>query len=122
MCSGQSNVQLSMSFTFALNASVAALKAGNYSNIKYYQIEYAPWDADPMWVLPRYATQGLGYQWWNSRDLVGQVDARGNPADLLRDAYATCFYFAQALTDQMASAGLPRASTWPTRSLEFHHW
>ena len=105
MCSGQSNVQLSMSFTFALNASVAAIKAGNYSNLRYYQIEYAPWAAAPMWVLPQYATQGLGYQWWRSGDLVGQVDGRGNPADALRDAYATCFYFAQALTDQMAAAG-----------------
>ena len=58
-----------------------------------------------MWVLPPYSSLGLGYTWTLASQMVGGVDKNGEPADLLRSAYATCYYFAQSLTDQMAAAG-----------------
>jgi len=100
MCSGQSNVQLAMQYTFGLNDSTAALKAGRYANVRYYQQEFAPYPAEPLWVQPVYAPDAFNYKWSHSGDLVGNEGG-----DWLPGIYAVCFYFGQSLTDIMEAAG-----------------
>ena len=92
-CSGQSNVQLSMSFTFGLNASKAAIRAGRYANVRYYSTEYADQFASPLWVQQKYIGGGYFNQWTPAAGLVGQADG-----DWLESIYATCWYFAQELS------------------------
>ena len=100
VCSGQSNVQLAMQYTFGLNDSTAALKAGRYANVRYYQQEFAPTYPEPLWVQPVYAPDAFNYVWSHSGDLVGN-----DGGDWLPGIYAVCWYFAQSLTDMMEDSG-----------------
>ena len=102
VCSGQSNVQLSMSFTFGLNASTAAIKNGELANIRYYSTEYADSYAVPQYVQQRYLGGGYFNQWTPSWALVGNATHAGD--DWLPSIYATCWYFAQELTRLLDAA------------------
>ena len=89
-----------MQYTFGLNDSTAALKAGNYSNVRYYQQEFAPNYAAPLWVQPVYTPDSMNYKWSHASELVNSPGG-----DWLPGCYAMCWYFAQSLTDIMAAAG-----------------
>ena len=99
MCDGQSNVQLAMQYSFGLNDSTAALKAGRYSNVRYYQQEFAPTYPQPLWVQPVYAPDAFNYVWTHSSGLVNNEGG-----DWLPGIYAVCWYFGQSLTDIMLAA------------------
>ena len=99
LCSGQSNAQLSMRYTFGLNDSTAAIKRGELANIRYFSTEYADSYAIPQFVQQKYINGGYFNSWTPAAGLVGQPGG-----DWLVDVYATCFYFAQELTRLLDAA------------------
>jgi hypothetical protein len=51
-CSGQSNMEAMVDVTFARNESYAAADAGNYSDVRMFQIPWRPM-ANATYILPR---------------------------------------------------------------------
>ena len=105
VCSGQSNMDLAMEYTFDETAMNKTVIAGGYSNIRLFQ--YGDMDVkyesvEPIWST----TQGVildptsaGGTWANlsaaSRVVPGALPFQ----NLFGQFSATCFYFASALTD-----------------------
>jgi len=119
-CSGQSNMELALSFTFSRNASIAALRAGNYSNIRMTQARTAQ-SAYPLYVVntsewgnDRQPPGAPVFEWASAATLAQTpfltkhngccgYDWAFN-ATVLEQFSATCYYFAQALTDLQGDA------------------
>ena len=93
-CSGQSNMALPLLHTYSRNATVAAIQAGKYSNIRIHGMEGNMNPTQPWSTLQQALEQRVG---------------PGNSSDssaLMRFS-ATCFYFAQELTDKFGSKEAP---------------
>ena len=117
ICSGQSNMQLMMEYTFERNKSVAAIRQGQYDNIRVFHgpmnFDYATNRTD-IWVV-------AGQQGGDRTDLsVGAWRYPRDTVDLIPDGfttppfylttnfgrmYATCWYTFEALTDALIAAG-----------------
>ena len=119
-CSGQSNMDLALEYTFTkhstLNADVAA---GKYSGIRLFQYggmsgKYQ--ELVPSWVTTRgtlspIESSGPGSAVWSNLSTAsqqipqkctpGQDDCPNKDMNLLGQFSATCFYFAANLVDQM---------------------
>ena len=119
-CSGQSNMDLALQYTFTkhstLNADVAA---GKYNNIRLFQYggmsgKYQ--ELVPSWVTTRgtlspIESSGPGSGAWSNLSAAakqipqkctpGQHDCPNKDLNLLGQFSATCFYFAASLLDQL---------------------
>ena len=81
-CSGQSNMELSLSFTFSRNLTVAKILEGHYSNVRVYLNPHVTMP-QPMWVddgthvAARSKASGpLEYRWRHVRDVVNGSDVQ----------------------------------------------
>ena len=93
-CSGQSNMALPLLHTYSRNATVAAIQAGKYNNIRIHGMEGNMNPTQPWSTLQQALEQRVG---------------KGNSSDssaLMRFS-ATCFYFAQELTNKFADKQAP---------------
>lgn len=97
VCSGQSNAELSVGYTFYRNESVASILAGRYDNLRMMLGTHKSSTA-PQWV---HQTAG-GTRWARVTDLV---NASADPqSSALFGFPAMCFYFGKSLTDKMRNS------------------
>jgi hypothetical protein len=96
VCSGQSNAELSVHFTFDRNDSVAAILEGRYNNVRLMMGTHKS-ATSPQFV---HKTRG-GASWHRVTDLV---NATATEASTLFGFPAMCWYFGKSLTDKMAAA------------------
>jgi hypothetical protein len=125
LCAGQSNMWLNTWFTFGRNASIAAIRAGKYENVRMMAGDsqcprgegsdaYDHCDD----LSPREPPQGghgaAIFPWRTLKDALSVPVppfpylppwAATRPRSLFDEMSAVCYYFAEALTDQLRSAG-----------------
>eukprot|EP01060_Flectonema_neradi_P022565 TRINITY_DN30805_c0_g1_i1.p1 TRINITY_DN30805_c0_g1~~TRINITY_DN30805_c0_g1_i1.p1 ORF type:complete len:736 (+),score=147.42 TRINITY_DN30805_c0_g1_i1:123-2330(+) len=127
-CSGQSNMDLPLQHSFSREESTAAIKSGKYSNIRFYhhgamgqhselRPQFVSSSGGPLNIegggmgpIPGAAyTPGSGGFWWNVTHSVSvnASQSTGLPFNPFDQLSATCYYFAQELTDQMGSESIP---------------
>jgi sialate O-acetylesterase len=106
-CSGQSNMELNMHFTFEKNDSYAAVAQDKYTNIRFFHLGHNP---SPFKEMQWLTNQSIVTTNWtiadNSAVLNGghgsQCAGRGSGDCTGLDQFsAACWYFAQKLTDRM---------------------
>jgi hypothetical protein len=123
VCAGQSNMQLMLDYTFERNASIAAIRGGNYSNIRLFA---GPMNFDfgtnrtDIWVIKggdndadqtkQNRNQLTTGGWRLPSDLVSDIPNGHNlppwyVATEFGKFYATCWYTFEALTDSLISEG-----------------
>ena len=83
-CSGQSNMALNLQFTFARNASIAAIQQGKYSNVRLQQLQ---------------GNMNGNLAWTSLKAAVA--------ADKFLGFSATCYYFGESLTDELGEQAPP---------------
>jgi hypothetical protein len=94
-CGGQSNMALPLAHTFSRNASIKAIKAGQYSNIRLKQME---------------SNMNPAFKWMTVKDAVdtrlvaehGKVNSTYFPL-----FSATCYYFGESLTEELGADAPP---------------
>jgi Carbohydrate esterase, sialic acid-specific acetylesterase len=101
-CSGQSNMWLPLKFTFHKNLTAKALLQGQYSNIRLMVGSAAnvPYGKGT-WSPGTYGAKGGTNPWMLAKDAINADALDQSP---LFNVGATCWYFAQKLTDLMADA------------------
>ena len=99
MCAGQSNAALSLGHTMSRNATVDAIRRGRYANVRL---------ARPLVDETLYKSNEthLLRPWLTAQAAVADGSAAA-PTYSLFDFCASCWYFAQALTDEFAAARRP---------------
>jgi sialate O-acetylesterase len=118
-CSGQSNMELSLKFTFERNKTVADILAGKYQTIRAYLNPHVT-SPTPVFVSPGspasahdtiFAGASSNMEWtWNKlATVVNGSDVQGSP---LMAFSAACLYFGIGLTERMEKASYKsRAAT-----------
>lgn len=106
-CSGQSNMELGLHFTFSVNSTMAAIVDDHkYTNLRLLHFDHNPQSA-PQWVPngsivnPSTTTNS---SWLTPSDAIASVAAgcRGSDCQNAFTAFsATCWYFGESLTDRM---------------------
>ena len=111
-CTGQSNSWLPLWFTFERNNSIAAIAAGQYANIKMLFNGNDPTNVTGNFIVngrgPRGTCLGKGRgpnAWCSGMDLVFTWMRQELNETQFEEAPATCWYFAQYLTDQFIKNG-----------------
>ena len=124
-CSGQSNMELTMHYTFSRNLTTAAVAAGRYRNIRMMKFDKNPMSSptfvvnESRWGSAKESSRP-GFVW------VTAEEAASTPYPMKKNGWggynwafnstvlhqfsAMCFYFAQALTDELnasAPGGAP---------------
>lgn len=118
-CSGQSNMELPLHYTFSRNKTLDAIIAGRYTNIRMmlwsrrdaseptYVVNASRWgtashSSDPgfVWIT---ATKAASTPYPMRKNAWGSYNWAYN-STVLEQFSATCFYFAQALTDELIAA------------------
>tara|TARA_B110000208_G_scaffold36346_1_gene48161 strand:- start:1700 stop:2362 length:663 start_codon:yes stop_codon:yes gene_type:complete len=108
--SGQSNMELSLKFTFERNNTVAKILNGTYDNIRVFLNPHVTmpspmWVDDGMHVAAKSSSSGpLEYQWRHLNELVNATDVQGS--DIMPFS-AACLYMGTGLTDLMHAAEQP---------------
>ena len=93
-CSGQSNMALPLLHTYSRNITVAAIHAGKYNNIRIHGLNGNMNPTQPWSTLPQALAQRIG------------PDNSSDSSAFIRFS-ATCFYFAQELTDKLGGKRAP---------------
>ena len=96
VCAGQSNMEVEMRMTFSRQNATAAVHAGSYLNIRLAS----------MWRWPDPTTPRLN-RWHTPRSSLsdGRSDNGASQTSTFDSFCATCWYFAQELTDWFVRAG-----------------
>jgi sialate O-acetylesterase len=89
-CGGQSNMALPLLYTLSRNVSLAAISSGLYTNIRIMQMS---------------GNMNPTTQWMTVSNATTAVDKEGVP--LFMRFSATCYYFAESLTDALGAAAPP---------------
>ena len=123
MCSGQSNMELNMHFTFEKNDTYAAVAADRYTNIRLFHLAHNPVPYSEMaWLIN---SSVVTTNWTVADHHIVDTGGKGEqcpdqgksnrPQCTAIDQFsAACWYFAQALTDRMvAEAEATGSSTDP---------
>ena len=121
VCAGQSNMQLMLDYTFSVNASVAAIKQGQYSNIRLFagpmnfdfatnQTDVFVINADQAGDAEQNKNQLSTGGWRFPRNLIEAVPNGHNEKPWFNTNefgkfYATCWYTFQSLTDSLIAEG-----------------
>jgi sialate O-acetylesterase len=119
-CSGQSNMELGLHFTFSVNKSMAAIvNDGKYANLRLLHFDHNPLPT-PQWVPngsivnPSATTNS---SWLTPSDAITSV-AKGCRGPNCQNAFtafsATCWYFGESLTDRMTGDLLTSSSAAAT--------
>jgi len=104
-CTGQSNMWLPLKNTFDRNASLAALLAGKYSNLRFFNLPSA------LSTTPRFVvntTHGPGPNdgfWRHASSAAADIVDPATGESAFVSFSSTAWYFAQALTDLMQGNG-----------------
>jgi hypothetical protein len=80
-CSGQSNMEAMVDVTFARNESYAAVDAGNYSNIRMFQVAWRPMK-NATYILPQSSTANRPKQVTHSCAAMFKVGLQSHPTPL----------------------------------------
>jgi sialate O-acetylesterase len=92
-CGGQSNMALPVAHTFSRNLSAAAVMGGKYHNIRLKQIS---------------GNMNPGHDWISLYNAVTTRLEQGRINDTYLNLFsATCYYFAQSLTDELGTDAPP---------------
>ena len=104
-CSGQSNMELGLYYTFTRNESLAAIASGKYNNIRIMHFDHNPLET------PTYVTNGsIATNYPNNSSWLTPAAAmqmrksgcRGDNCQSELDGFsAACWYFGESLTDRM---------------------
>ena len=115
-CSGQSNMELKLHFTFSRNDTLDAIGAGKYHNIRIRQFPHSP-SNDTVYVIPPKSQGALmaGLPAWltaqQAHDTLMESNMCGSCGkanrSVLMQFSAACWYFAQALTDELGANAPP---------------
>ena len=114
-CSGQSNMELTLHYTFNRNNTLDAIGAGKYHNIRIRQFPHNANNESVYVVSPGHGALGPGLSTWLSAkqayDNEIQMKSCGwcgmMNRSVLVDFSAACWYFAQALTDELGEDAPP---------------
>ncbi|KAJ9456122.1 hypothetical protein DIPPA_18274 [Diplonema papillatum] len=90
-CSGQSNMALPLTYTFSRNKSAAAIGQGKYRNIRMHQL---------------ISNMGNAIDWIPAGTAIEPPTAP-NTLDMFTQFSATCYYFAESLTDLLGADAPP---------------
>ena len=96
LCSGQSNAELAVEYTFDRNASVAGILAGRYDNVRMMLGTHDS-ATSPQWLHKQHAGK-----WARATDLVN-ASAAVEHSELFGFP-AMCWYYGKSLTDTMRSS------------------
>ena len=99
--SGQSNMALGMHYSFQRDELVAAIRAGSYANVRFFQ--YGGMGNQVDGTAPAWATTVATAPMWPWQNLTAAINATGYASFDTFSALA--FHFAAALTDLRAAAG-----------------
>eukprot|EP00755_Sulcionema_specki_P013750 Sspe_Gene.54837::Locus_30219_Transcript_1_1_Confidence_1.000_Length_897::g.54837::m.54837/K05970/SIAE; sialate O-acetylesterase len=103
VCSGQSNMALSMWYTYSARNVTKAVLAGAYENLRFmmYGNMWVKYEAfEPIWATT------LGNEtWYNVTWAAGQPNPDSHHLNPFNQFSATCMYFAIELTDRMRGMG-----------------
>ena len=109
---GQSNAWLPLWFTFERNNSIAAIANGEYANVRMWFSAESPTNVTGNWIVTEQGSRGtcLGKgrgpsMWCSGKDLVYTWMREELNETQFEEAPATCWYFAQYLTDTFISNG-----------------
>jgi len=100
-----------LQFTFERNNSIAAIARGEYSNIRMMFVMVAPTNITGNWISERgFSGSCLGkgrgpLAWCSGHDLVYTWMREELNETQFEEAPASCWYFAQYLTDRFIAAG-----------------
>ena len=109
-CSGQSNMELLMHFTFSRNDTLDSLAKGMYQNIRIRQFPHYPQNEPTYTVNPNMGALQAGASTWlgAGQALAMEETMRICPwcgstnRSVLMSFSAACWYFGQALTDELS--------------------
>jgi sialate O-acetylesterase len=124
LCSGQSNMELNLHFTFEKNDTYAAVGQGKYKNIRIFHLNHNPMPyRKSAWVLN---TSAVMTNWTvaDESSVINRGQGDQCPPDpenhnrqsctQLDQFSAACWYFAQKLTDRfVAEAAAEQAASAP---------
>jgi len=89
LCLGEGDMGIPLRYTFARNASAERVRHGGYSNIRYKSLG-GNMNAEMQWSKPTDALAPLG-----------DSSSRDDDNNAFMQYSATCYYFAEALVDQL---------------------
>eukprot|EP00755_Sulcionema_specki_P033859 Sspe_Gene.101699::Locus_76332_Transcript_1_1_Confidence_1.000_Length_901::g.101699::m.101699/K05970/SIAE; sialate O-acetylesterase len=102
-CSGQSNMELSMHYTYSVKNVTKAVLDGAYSNIRFHQ--YGGQKSKYETTSPTWTTLDGYRTWYNASWAARQPDVDRHHLSPFHLFSATCMYFAIELTDQLQGSG-----------------
>ena len=99
--SGQSNMALAVQHSFRYHEDVAAVAAGRYANVRFFQ--YGGMGEQEDASEPAWATTAMTFPGWPWLNLSTAIGRSGYSS--FQTFSALAFYFATALTDRLAAGG-----------------
>ena len=120
-CSGQSNMELGLHYTFSVNETMEAITNDEkYSNIRLLHFDHNP-QPSPVWVTngrivnPSTVTNS---SWLTPKDAIATTvsGCRGTHcASAFSDFSATCWYFGESLTERISHSATDVSGTQTTQ-------
>lgn len=105
-CSGQSNMELGLYYTFTRNQSLAAVASGKYDNIRLLHFDHNPLKKPTYVTNGSIATSRENSSWLTPAAAMAAIKdgCHGPRCQSELDAFsATCWYFGESLTDRMVA-------------------
>ncbi len=106
-CSGQSNMELGLYYTFTRNESLAAIASGKYDNIRIMHFDHNPLDSPAFVTNGSIATNYPDNSSWLAPAAAMEMKksgCRGDNCQSELDGFsAACWYFGESLTDRMVA-------------------
>jgi sialate O-acetylesterase len=105
-CSGQSNMELPVYYTFTRNQSLDAVAAGKYDNIRLLHFDHNPLPKPAYVTNGSIATNVEKSSWLTPAAAMAATKdgCHGPNCQSELDAFsATCFYYGESLTDRMVA-------------------
>ncbi len=106
-CSGQSNMELGLYYTFTRNESLAAVSSGKYDNIRIMHFDHNPVESPLFVTNGSIATNYPDNSSWLAPAAAMKMkknDCHGDNCPSELDGFsAACWYFGESLTDRMVA-------------------
>ena len=118
-CSGQSNMELGLYYTFTRNQSLASIAAGKYDNIRLLHFDKTPLPQPSYVTNGSIATpaQATNSSWFTPTVAMKEMKdptCHGSSCQTVLDDFsAACWYFAESLTDRMAAEAADETGAAP---------
>ena len=111
-CSGQSNMELGLYYTFSRNATLQSIAASKFANVRLLHFDHNPqalpvWTSNATQIVPPGGDATTNSSWFTPSGAVSMMKDHGcsgsNCQSVFDDFSGTCWYFAQAITERMMS-------------------